>query len=92
MDWLMLGLGFFGVAAIAFLIWAIIRPKRKTTEKSSEQLPAKANEAGRQVITKWTLLLVWNIVLTLAVCWGFLSGMWEGSKPLDQTELEEYLK
>jgi len=30
------------------------------------------------------LLLVWNIALTLAVGWGFISGMWGVGKQLDQ--------
>lgn len=35
-------------------------------------------------MTKWNLLLVWNVVLTVAVGWAFLSGMWGVGKQLEQ--------
>ena len=35
-------------------------------------------------MTKWNLLLVWNVVLTVAVGWVIFSGMWGVGKQLDQ--------
>jgi hypothetical protein len=76
MDWGILGLGLMGAAAVAFLVWAIVRPKSKAREESSSQTPTKPVEKEVRDMTKWTLLLVWNIALTLAIVFSFVSGSW----------------
>lgn len=76
MDWGILVLGLVGVAAIGFLVWAMVRPKSKEREESSSQTPVKVNEREEQTMNKWTLLLAWNIALTIAIIYGFVSGSW----------------